>query len=177
MGILRMILAVLKAFFTSRANLTAENVMLRQQLIALQRSVPRLKLRRTDRILLCWLSRLWTGWRSALLIVQPETVVRWHRQGFKLYWSWKSCKKSGRPKIDAEVRILIRRMSRENPTWGAPRLQSEMALLQASYSSSTSAINSAREGTHSLQQLSGPIRKSGDVYFGLHATAFCGCGT
>ena len=97
MGILRLILAFLRAFFLSRANLAAENTMLRQQLIVLQRSVPRLKLRRTDRVLLCWLSRLWTGWKSALLIVQPGTVVRWHRQGFKLYWSWKSRKKPGRP--------------------------------------------------------------------------------
>jgi hypothetical protein len=81
-----------------------------------------------DRVLLCWLSRLWSGWRSALLIVQPETIVRWHRQGFKLYWSWKSRKKPGRPKIDAELRNLIHRMSQENPTWGAPRILSELLL-------------------------------------------------
>jgi putative transposase len=116
MGILRMILAFLRTFVASRANLAAENMLLRQQLIVLQRSVPRLKLRRTDRVVLCWLSRLWTGWRSALLIVQPATIVRWHREGFKLYWRWKSRKKPGRPKIDAEVRNLIRRMSQENPT-------------------------------------------------------------
>ena len=129
MSILRMILAFLRAFFASRADLVAENVMLWQQLIVLQRSVPRLKLRRTDRVFLCWLSRLWTGWRSALLIVQPGTVVRWHRQGFKLYWRWKSRKKQGRPLVDREIRDLIRRMCRENPTWGAPRIQSELALL------------------------------------------------
>ena len=129
MGILRMILAFLRAFFSSRADLVAENVMLRQQLIVVQRSVPRLKLRRTDRVLLCWLSRLWAGRRSALLIVQPGTTLRWHRQGFKLYWRWKSRKKPGRPKIDAEVRNLIRRMSQENPTWGAPRILSELLLL------------------------------------------------
>ena len=99
MSILRMILALLRAFFASRANLAAENAMLRQQLIVLQRSAPRLKLGRTDRVLLCWLSRLWTGWRSALLIVQTETIVRWYRQGFKLYWSWKSRKKQGRPLV------------------------------------------------------------------------------
>ena len=139
MGVLRMILSSLRAFFASRAVLAAENLMLRQLLIALQRSVPRLKLRRTDRILLCWLSRLWTGWRSALLIVQPGTVVRWHRQGFKLYWSWKSRKKSGRPKIDAEVRNLIRRMCQENPTWGAPRILSELALLGHNVAESTVA--------------------------------------
>jgi hypothetical protein len=129
MDILRMILVFLRAFFASRADLAAENTMLRQQLTVLQRSVPRLKLRPTDRIGLCWLSHLWIGWRSALLIVQPGTIVRWHRQGFKLYWRWKSRKKQGRPLVDREIRDLIRRMCRENPTWGAPRIQSELALL------------------------------------------------
>ena len=90
MGILRMVLAFLRAIFASRATLAAENVMLRQQLIVVHRAVPRPKFRRIDRVVLCWLSRLWSGWRSALLIVQPDTVVRWHRQGFKLYWRWKS---------------------------------------------------------------------------------------
>jgi len=118
MGILRMILAFLRAFFAGRATLAAENLALRQQLIVLQRSVKRPKVGKSDRIFWSLLSRLWSGWRSALLIVQPGTIVRWHRQGFKLYWRWKSRKKPGRPKIDAEVRNLIRRMSQENPTWG-----------------------------------------------------------
>jgi len=69
--------------------------------------------------------------------VEPATVVRWHRQGFKLYWSWKSRKKLGRPKIDAEVRSLIRRMWQENPTWGAPRIQSELLLLGHNVAEST----------------------------------------
>ena len=100
MGVLRMILAFLKAVFVSRAKLSAENVMLRQQLIVVHRSVPCLKFGQTDRIVLCWLSRLWSGWRSALLIVQPDTLTRWHRQGFKLYWRRKSRKKPGRPLAD-----------------------------------------------------------------------------
>jgi len=139
MGILRAVLSFLRAFFSGRANLAAENVMLRQQLIVAHRSIPRPKLRRTDRIVLCWLSRLWSGWRSALLIVQPDTVVRWHRQGFKLYWSWKSRKKPGRPKVDQEIRDLIRRMCQENSTWGAPRIQSELALLGHDVAESTVA--------------------------------------
>ena len=122
MGILRAILTFLRAFFASRAKLAAENVMLRQQLIVAQRSAPHPKLRRTDRIVLTWLSRLWSEWRSALLILQPATVIRWHRQGFKRYWRRKSRKKPGRPKVDRELRDLIRRMCRENPTWGAPRI-------------------------------------------------------
>ena len=130
MGILRMIVSFLRALLANRADLAAENVMLRQQLIVVHRSVPRPKFRRTDRVLLCWLSsRLWSNWRSALLIVQPETTVRWHRQGFNLYWSWKSRKKPGRPKVDQEVRNLIRRcgspatFSRPNPqqTWAVHR--------------------------------------------------------
>ena len=77
-----------------------------------------------------WLSKLWPNWQSALVLVQPETVIRWHRQGFKLYWRWKSRRgKTGRPPIEREIRDLIRRMSRENPTWGAPRIVSELALL------------------------------------------------
>ncbi len=115
MGIVGLFLTFLKAFFAGRADLAAENVMLRQQLIVVHRSGPRPKLRRTDRILLCWLSRLWSGWRSALTLVQPATVIRWHRQGSRLYWRWKSRKKPGRPKVDREIRDLIRRMCRENP--------------------------------------------------------------
>jgi len=86
MGVLRMIWAFLRAFFAGQASLAAENLALRQQLLVLQRSVQQPKVNRADRIFWSWLSRLWFGWRSALLIVQPVTVVRWHRQGFKLYW-------------------------------------------------------------------------------------------
>jgi transposase InsO family protein len=137
MGIVRTILSFLRAFFASRAALAAENVMLRQQLIVVHRSAPRPKLRRTDRIVLCWLSKLWSGWRSALLIVQADTLTRWHRQGFKRYWRRKSRKKRGRPLVDQEIRHLIRRMCRENPTWGAPRIQSELALLGHKVAEST----------------------------------------
>jgi hypothetical protein len=84
------------------------------------------------------LSRFWTNWRSALLIVQPDTVIRWHRQGFRLYWRWQSeARKSGCPKIEAEIRGLIRRMCRESPTWGAPRIQSELAMLGCHVAEST----------------------------------------
>jgi hypothetical protein len=75
----------------------AENLALRHQLTVLQRSVKQPKIHRRDRIFWVWLSRLWSGWQSALLIVQPETIVQWHHQGFRLYWSWKSRKKPGHP--------------------------------------------------------------------------------
>jgi hypothetical protein len=83
----------------------------------LKQSAKRPKLRPRDRVFWAWLSRFWSNWRCALVIVQPDTVVRWHRQGFKLYWRWKSRPgKTGRPPIEREIRDLIRRMSRENPT-------------------------------------------------------------
>ncbi len=137
MGILRMFLGLLKAILTGRAALVSENLALRHQLGVLQRSVQRPKLRKCDRIFWVWLLRLWSGWRSTLLIVKPETVVRWHRQGFKLYWRRKSRKKPGRPTVDRKIRDLIRRMSRENPTWGAPRILSELLLLDHDVAEST----------------------------------------
>ena len=113
-----------------RSILAMENLALRQQLAVYKQSVKRLKLRRRDRIFWVWLSRLWLNWRSARIMVQPQTVVGWHRQGFQLYWRWKSRSgKTGRPPIPAEIRELIRLMSRENPRWGAPRICSELLLL------------------------------------------------
>jgi hypothetical protein len=130
MGMLKGVLVLLRAMLIPKMHLAVENLALRQQLAVCKQSVKRPKLHPRDRVFWVWLSRLWPNWRSALAIVQPETVIRWHRQGFKLYWRWKSraCK-VGRPGIDREIRELIRRMSRENPTWGAPRILSELLLL------------------------------------------------
>ena len=120
----------LRAMFIPKAQLAVENLALRQQLAVCRQSLKRPRLRPRDRIFWAWLSRLWPNWRSALAIVQPETVIRWHRRGFKLYWRWKSrAGKPGRPPVEREIRDLIRRMSRENPTWGAPRILSELLLL------------------------------------------------
>jgi putative transposase len=140
MGVLRMVSGLLRLLLASRAGLAAENLPLRQQLVVLKRSVMRPKLRRSDRVYWVWLSRLWARWRSCLLIVQPETGTRWHQEGFRLYWRRKSRKaRPGRPRIEAEIRRLIRRMSRENPTWGAPRIQSELQLLGYTAAESTVA--------------------------------------
>jgi len=128
---------IFKVIFADRSSLVAENLALRQQLAVLQRNTQRLRIRSSDHIFWAWLSRLWNGWRSTLLIVQPETVVKWHRQGFKLYWRFKSRKRSGRPKISREIRTLIQRMSQENPTWGVPRIKSELALLGYQVAEST----------------------------------------
>jgi len=130
MGWVQVVFVFLRAAVQSQAELAVENFALRQQLAILQQKSKTPRLRRRDRIFWAILSRIWTGWRSALLIVQRDTVVRWHRQGFRLFWRWKSrTAKVGQPKIKAEIRNLISRMSRENPLWGTPRIQSELALL------------------------------------------------
>ncbi len=114
----------------SRSQLALENLALRQQLALLSRERPRPKLRRRDRLFWVCLSKLWSGWRSALVLVQPDTVIRWHRQGFRLWWLWKSRhKRVGRPLLDKDIRALIVQMARDNPTWGAPRIQAELHLL------------------------------------------------
>ena len=130
MGIIQAIVLFVRAFIMGRAAAAVENLALRQQVAVFKQSVKRPKLRPRDRVFWVVLSRLWPNWRSALAIVQPETVIRWHQQGFKRYWRWKSrAGKPGRPPIERKIRDLIRRMSRENPTWGAPRIVSELALL------------------------------------------------
>jgi hypothetical protein len=109
-----------------------EILALRHQLTVLQRThtLRHLMLTRGDRCLWVWLSRLWSDWRSALIIVKPETVVGWHRQGFRWYWTWKVRHgRSGRPQVLKDTRDLIRKMSRENALWGAPRIHSELLKL------------------------------------------------
>ncbi len=120
----------LRAVLFGAATIALEHVALRHQLAVLHRSGRRPRLSRWDRFLWMWLSRAWAGWRSSLVIVQPATVLAWHRRGFQLYWRWKSRPNPvGRPKLDAEIRDLIRRMAKENPTWGRRRIRAELALL------------------------------------------------
>ena len=116
--------------FKSRTTLQVENLALRHQLAVLRRSVKRLKLSSADRLLWAWLCDAWRDWRSPLLIVKPETVIGWHRKGFRLFWTWKVRRgQPGRPPVSQEVRQLIRKMSRENPLWGAPRIHGELLKL------------------------------------------------
>jgi putative transposase len=125
------LLGVLSSLFKTSVELRLENLALRHQLGVLRRSAPkRLKLMPADRILWVGLRRVWADWKSALLIVKPETVIAWHRKGFRLYWTWKVRRgKPGRPALSQEVRNLIRRMSRNNPLWGAPRIHGELLKL------------------------------------------------
>jgi putative transposase len=128
---LKTAVAILFSIFRSRAALNLENLALRHQIGILQRSARKPpKLTPADRLFWVSLSRLWRDWRSALAIVRPETVVVWHRAGFRLFWTWKVRRgQPGRPVIGREVRDLIRRMCRENPSWGAPRIHGELLKL------------------------------------------------
>jgi len=112
----------------SHQALAIENLALRQQLAVLKHRHPRPRLTDADRLFWVVMSQIWVDWRESLHIVQPETVVRWHRQGFRYYWRWKS-RRRGRPRIDPEIRHLIRRMCRANPLWGAPRIHGELLKL------------------------------------------------
>src|SRR5271168_412503 len=113
------LLLAIRSRFSWRARLEAENLVLRQQLIVLRRQHPkRVRLLNIDRLLMVWLYRLYPSLLDAIIIVQPESVIRWHRRGFRAYWRRKCRRVGGSPRIDPEMRALIRRMSRENPLWG-----------------------------------------------------------
>jgi hypothetical protein len=144
-SMLTLILTGLLFALRTRRALALENLALRHQLAVLQRAVPRPRLRRSDRLLWVLLSRLWNGWADALLLVKPETVIRWHRAGFARCWTWKSRRIGpGRPSVSTEVRALIRRMSEANPLWGAPRIHGELQKLGLEISQATVSKYMAR---------------------------------
>ena len=120
---LRLFVHMLAAPFRTQAQLEAEITMLRHQLNVVRRQAPsRPRLTSADRLLFVWLCQLFPSLRSAITIVQPDTVLRWQRSGFRLYWRWKSRSRGGRPKVPIEIRSLIRRISEGNRLWGAPRI-------------------------------------------------------
>src|SRR6187431_829962 len=124
--------------FKSGSRLEAENLFLRHQLtIGMRRAPPRLRLRGSDRALLTWMTRLWPNLRGMAQVVHPETILRWHRAGFKVFWRWKSRNGAGRPKIDRGLRDLIQRMSKENEPWGASRIHGELLMLGFEVAQST----------------------------------------
>src|SRR5215813_4492037 len=163
-------LAILRSFgmfivdlFKPRCRLEAENLFLRHQLsIALRRARPRLRLRNADRVLLIWMTRLWPSLLGAAQVVQPETILRWHRAGFKAFWRWKSRNRAGRPRIDRGLRDLIRRMSRENPKWGASRIHGELLMLGFEVAQST---------VSKYMVQGGPSSQSWKTFFRNHAQA------
>lgn len=129
--LLTLLVTVAARFLHSRRDLLLENLALRQQLAAMTRRHPPPRLAASDRIFWVVLRRFWSGWKGALVLVQPETVIRWHRSGFKLYWKWLSRKHAvvGRKPTSRELRNLIFRMVAENRTWGAPRIHGELKML------------------------------------------------
>ena len=129
--LLRLLFVLTLRSCCSRSDLLLENLALRQQLAALKQKHPHPRLATSDRLFWVMLRRLWPGWKRALILVQPETVVRWHRAGFKLYWTWLSRRRkhAGRKCVNRELRELIFRMVAENPTWGAPRIHGELKML------------------------------------------------
>ena len=127
--LLSALLATARSSLKSQHVLALENLALRQQLAILRRRTKRPQLTKTDRAFWVALSRLWTGWQGTLIVVKPQTVISWHRKGFKLYWTWKSRNKGGRPRVDVAIRRLIRQMANDNATWGAPRIHGELLKL------------------------------------------------
>ena len=116
--------------FKSKSRLEAENAALRHQLVILRRKVRgRVGLTNSDRLFFIQLYRWFPSVLKAITIVRPETLVRWHRAGFRRYWRWKSRSLGGRAQIDADLRALIRQMSADNPLWGAPRIHGELLKL------------------------------------------------
>ena len=143
MSILGVIFLLFRALFRSRSQLALENLALRQQLAILRRKVVRPRLRYTERAFWVSLARAWDEWRSVLILVRPETVLRWHRQWFRYFWRWKT---RGRPYVSPEMIRLIHRISQENPLWGAPRIRSELLLLGYDVAESTVAKYMPRRG-------------------------------
>src|SRR5947208_3249354 len=128
-ALLCLFLTVFVSPFKSKRRLEAENAALRYQLSVLRRKVRgRVQLTNGDRLFLVQLYRWFPSVLKAITIIRPETLIRWHRAGFRRYWRWKSCSLGGRPQIDADLRVLIRRMSVDNPLWGAPRIHGELKL-------------------------------------------------
>src|SRR5260370_12531888 len=140
-------LRVLVSPFRTRARLEAEIVLLRHQLNLLRRRVPsKPKLTVADRLLFVWLYRLFPSVLNVVAIIKPDTVVRWHRTGFRLYWRWKSRARGGRPRIPGEIRGLIREMSLANRLWGAPRIHGELLKRGIEVAQSTGAQYMAKSG-------------------------------
>src|SRR5258705_7831172 len=122
------VLAVLASPFKSNIRLEAENAVLRHQVIVLRRKLKgRARLTNNDRWFFVQLYRWFPSILPVLMIIRPETLVRWHRAGFRRYWRWKSCRRGGRPQIETELRVLIRQMSTDNLLWGAPRIHARSA--------------------------------------------------
>src|SRR2546425_3656398 len=130
MSLVLALLGALRAALRTRTDLTLENLALRQQLALLRRRSKRPKFGLLDRAFWMWLSQWWTRWSEVLHVVKPQTVIRWHRQSFRAFWTWKSRRgRVGRPRVGGELADLVRTMALANPLWGAPRIHGELLKL------------------------------------------------
>ena len=160
----KLVWSLFLGLFRSRASLEAENFALRQQIIVLQRTAPkRLSFSALDRLIFVGLYRLFPDLRDALAVVRPETVIRWHRAGFRAYWRWRSRPRRGRPTVPLEIRRLIREMSLANPLWGTPRIHGELLKLGIAIGQ-TSVAKYMTRGR-------GPPRKAGGHFCATMRTA------
>src|SRR5450759_4383030 len=147
--LLKLILGLLASLFKSRAKLEVENLVLRQQINVLRRRAPKLPhLNNIDRFLFVWLYRWFPCVLGAVAIVRTETIICWHRAGFRAYWRWRSRNHVGRPKVSAELRTLVGEMSRANPLWGAPHIHGELLKLGFEVAQSTVARYMCRRSVH-----------------------------
>ena len=159
------LLLILRSRLRSQARLEAENLVLRRQVLILGRKSPsRVWLRNLDRAILVWLYRIFPTLLGAITVVRPETVIRWHRRGCRAYWHWKSGWRVGRPKIDREIRDLIRRMRHENPLWGGAssegwRVQWE-AIPPRQRASSLVAWMAGRRETNDLKPIDRVVERT-----------------
>jgi putative transposase len=140
MSLVLALLGVLRTALEARTDLVLENLALRQQLALLRRRSKRPRFGPLDRLFWIWLSQRWARWRDALHVVQPQTVIRWHRQGFRAFWNWKSRRgRIGRPPVNLEIAKLLHTMALANPLWGAPRIHGEILKLGLDVSQRTVA--------------------------------------
>src|SRR5262245_25652221 len=165
--LIQLLVALVSNRFKSPRRLETENLYLRHQLnIAVRRAPHRLRLRGVDRAFLVWMTRLWPRLLGLTRVVQPDTVLRWHRAGFRAYWRWKSRGRVGRPGITRELRELIQEMSRDNPLWGAPRIHGE--LLKLGFEVAESTVSKY------MIQHRGPPSQSWRTFLHNHAHAIAG---
>jgi transposase InsO family protein len=137
-AIIHLLATFIADLFKPPRRLEVENLFLRHQLnVALRRAPQRVRLRAGDRALMVWMTRRWPSLLGLSRVVQPDTILRWHRAGFRAYWRWKSRGRPGRPRVSRELRELIQRMSEENPLWGAPRIHGELLKLGFEIAEST----------------------------------------
>ena len=172
-ALLWFVLAIMASPFKSKSWLEAENVALRHQLIVLRRQVRgRVRLSNNDRWFFVQLYRWFPSILKVITIIRPETLVRWHRVGFRRYWRWKSRSLGGRPQVETDLRALIRRMSIENPLWGAPRIHGELLKLGFAVAQSSVAKYMVKRRRPPSQGWRTFLRNHApDIAAGLHVTS------